>query len=165
MDRQAPHRSVVLLCAVLSLFSGFGSCSRSRPAADSEGAAKGDSINAASREAGLYSIRSGGSELLIECRTSSNGILLVPAGEAAEFFGYDSWPCEHCGDTQLSSRDAKKAAKDGLVLVKWFEPVAYRSARKGAINLRAPTERIDGNTWVDISLFSKLGHRVETIKK
>lgn len=116
------------------------------------------SLAQAETRSARFSIVHGGLVSEMDCLVSDRGILLVPVNDFALLVGYRSTVCDPCGDNELEALDQSKAKAEGLILVKWGELKALRSAKaRHPIRLRVPVERCNGITYADVVLFEALG--------
>lgn len=159
MSRLSAGRMAGLFTALAVMLVTAGASFAGRAALEPV-SAEGSAVDAA--EPVPFTVTVGGTENVMDFRVVSGNIVMVPVNEFAALCGYRSSVCDPCGDNELESEDPKQRRKDGLILVKWDRPTAFRSARKGEISLRAPNRRINGVTWTDIELFRKLGCRIKT---
>lgn len=97
-------------------------------------------------------------EKTINCIKSSNGILLVPLKDVAEFVGYTVEECGRCGkDEVYDSKDNSKNQK-GRIYINWNTNIITYSNDSSIIALDANTERKDGIvTYTSLQLYNNIG--------
>lgn len=111
-----------------------------------------------------YTLKDGGREQTVTC-CISDGRLLVPVEDFADFAGLTYEVCERCGNTAITKTYADNT-KD-VLLVEWNSPYVYYQNKNKKITLSAFTKCSGNRTYTDPALFKKIriGYKQDKVRR